>query len=63
MHLCQGIMLPPYIIEELRRREEARKEEDARPQPWLELELPVSPRRRPESEPASERGVTIIQVG
>lgn len=56
-------MLPPYIIEDLRRREEARKEEEARPQPWLELERPVSPRRRPESEPESDRGVTIIQVG
>lgn len=54
-------MLPPYIIEELRRREEARREERIRPQP--RLELPVErPRRERPREPDSERGVAIIEV-
>jgi hypothetical protein len=54
-------MLPPYIIEELRRREEARREELTRPQP--RLELPVErPRREPLPPPESERGIAIIEV-
>lgn len=54
-------MLPPYIIEQLRQREEARKEADAR----IQLELPVPvPRERPAPEPDAEpRGVVIIEVG
>jgi hypothetical protein len=54
-------MLPPYIIEELRRREEARREELTRPQP--RLELPVErPRRETLPPPESERGIAIIEV-
>lgn len=54
-------MLPPYIIEELRRREQARRED----KPVRELELPVEPAvrrpapRRPED---AERGIAIIEV-
>lgn len=59
-------MLPPYIIEELRRREEALREERARPQPSLELPLPMPSRERPsrppDRKPGSERGVEIIDV-
>jgi hypothetical protein len=59
-------MLPPYIIEELRRREEALREERARPQPTLELPIPMPrrdrPSRPPERAPGSERGVEIIDV-
>jgi hypothetical protein len=54
-------MLPAYIIEELRRREQTRREDAARPQP--QLELPVERPRRP--EPAREtpdRGIEIIEV-
>lgn len=55
-------MLPAYIIEELRRREEARHEETSRPQPMLEIEIPL--RRRDSTPPGPpDRGVTIIQVG
>lgn len=54
-------MLPPYIIEELRRREEARREELTRPQP--RLELPVErPRCEPTPSPEAERGIVIIEV-
>lgn len=54
-------MLPPYIIEELRRREEARREESARRQPVVELPLAPPPRREPKRD-EPERGVTIIDV-
>jgi hypothetical protein len=54
-------MLPAYIIEELRRREDASREEAARPQPGLELPLPP---RRPAAPPehGDDRGIAIIEV-
>jgi|JI10StandDraft_1071094.scaffolds.fasta_scaffold934488_2 hypothetical protein len=55
-------MLPPYIIEQIRRREV----EDSPPQPQPVVELPIAPRRSPmrESEPPGEqRGVIIIDLG
>lgn len=55
------VMLPAYIIEELRRREEAQREEAARPRPRLELPIP---NRQRKSEPPKEvdRGIAIIEV-
>lgn len=53
-------MLPPHIIEELRRRERFREEQARQEQPRLELPLP--PRRR-RTEPVEEkRGITIIDL-
>lgn len=55
------VMLPPYIIEELRRRERAKKSRDRDEQPRLQLPLPPkSP--APTSEEPAERGVAIIEV-
>ncbi|MGE0787417.1 MAG: hypothetical protein AB7S26_17220 [Sandaracinaceae bacterium] len=56
-------MLPPYIIEELRRREEARREEGSRPQPRVELPIPERA-PHPSEHPSGEdpRGVVIIEV-
>lgn len=54
-------MLPLYIIEELRRREEALREEEGRPQPRLEIDIPSARRPRPET-PVEDRGVVIIEV-
>ncbi|MDQ2647519.1 MAG: hypothetical protein M3020_27205 [Myxococcota bacterium] len=57
-------MLPPFIIEQIRRREEERCRREAE-QPRLELPLdvyhPVEPKRE-EREP-SERGVVILDLG
>lgn len=54
-------MLPPYIIEELRRREQARRrEESTRPRPTVEVPLAPIPERKPRDE--AERGVVIIDV-
>ena len=55
-------MLPPFIIEQIRKREE---EERARyEQPQLEIPKP-QPRRRPEVPPDDEpsRGVIILDLG
>ena len=53
-------MLPPYIIEELRRREQARREPEV--QPMLDLPLPLR-RSIPSTEDrAEERGVVIIEL-
>ncbi|MCA9605824.1 MAG: hypothetical protein KC619_09540 [Myxococcales bacterium] len=55
-------MLPPYIIEELRRREEARREQESRP--TLELPLPVHRVVPPKKdEGPTDRGVVIIELG
>ena len=55
-------MLPPFIIEQIRRREEAqRRKTDAR-QPRLELPIEVlEPAREPESVD-DERGVLIVDI-
>lgn len=54
-------MLPPFIIEQIRQREESRKHKNSQPQ----LELPVPPQRRVivEKEDDPERGVIIIDLG
>lgn len=55
-------MLPPFIIEQIRKREE----EEARPEhrPAIELPLgPPMPRRPRATEPEeSERGVVVIDL-
>jgi hypothetical protein len=53
-------MLPPFIIEQIRRREE---QERARPeQPQLEIPPDRAPRPAPVAEEAAERGVVIIDL-
>lgn len=56
-------MLPPFIIEQIRRREEEERKQYEQPQ----LELPVSPspprepKRREESD-EGQRGVIILDI-
>jgi hypothetical protein len=55
-------MLDPFIIEEIRRREEAERNDHERQRPVLEmpLEMPYyQPSTKPQ-EPAEERGVIVI---
>jgi hypothetical protein len=54
-------MLPPFIIEQIRRREE---QERARPeQPQLEIPYDPGPARSPRApEEPGERGVVIIDL-
>jgi len=53
-------MLPPFIIEQIRRREEQERAEREQPQ----LEIPVErPARKPQpAEEPGERGVVIIDL-
>jgi len=65
----EGSVLPPFIIEQIRQREERersrREEEERRPR----VELPVAPagpvKRRvvDEDEPDPDRGVIIVDLG
>lgn len=52
-------MLPPFIIESIRKREEREKKREE--QPRLELPLPP-PRTAVESEDDLNRGVTVIDL-
>ena len=54
-------MLPPFIIEQIRKREE----EEARPEHRPVIELPLPPRRPREQrqDEDGERGVVVIDLG
>lgn len=59
-------MLPPFIIEQIRIREEERRRSRRAEQPRLELPISVFP-PRPEAEPKPatddvERGFVILEV-
>jgi hypothetical protein len=61
-------MLDPWIIEEIRRREEDRKREESRPSVVVDLPIPEQPRPgsesvRPTDDEVVPRGVTIIDFG
>jgi hypothetical protein len=56
-------MLPPFIIEQIRKREEERRQHE-QPQ-HLELPLPVPsmPQRRQVPDEDADRGVIIVELG
>jgi hypothetical protein len=58
-------MLPPFIIEQIRQREEQERLRRDAEQPRLELPLEnYHPARRPpEEDEEAERGVTILDLG
>lgn len=52
-------MLPPFIIEQIRKRETEERARHEQPQ----LEIPPEPQRRPRSEEnEAERGVIILDL-
>lgn len=56
-------MLPPFIIEQIRQREE--RERRNAPQPFLELPLPTPrsvPQRETDEPDSGDRGVVIIDL-
>jgi len=53
-------MLPAYIIEELRHRESARREQESRP--VLDLPIPFCPSSKKDEVNHADRGVVIIDV-
>jgi hypothetical protein len=60
--LKEDVMLPPFIIEQIRRREEEERKQYEQPQ----LELPVSPPqpKRRDEKPSEDvqRGVIIVEL-
>jgi hypothetical protein len=58
-------MLPPFIIEQIRQREQQERRKREADQPRLELPIDVHQpaRRPPEDEEEAERGVTILDLG
>ncbi len=57
-------MLPPFIIDQIRRREQEERERQAERRPHLEL--PLEPLWRPErrdEEAEGNRGVIIVELG
>jgi len=53
-------MLPPFIIEQIRRREEQERARHEQPHLELPLERPIP--RSPQAPEESERGVVIIEL-
>ena len=53
-------MLPPFIIEQIRKREE----EEARPEyrPVVEIPIPPAPRRTDREAEDRDRGVVVIDL-
>ena len=53
-------MLPPFIIEQIRKREEERRQQ----RPHLELPIPApAPARRSTPDEEADRGVIIVDLG
>jgi hypothetical protein len=59
----RSAMLPPFIIEQIRRREEESRRDADRPRLELPLPVPGPVRRRTENEDEGERGVVILDLG
>jgi hypothetical protein len=55
-------MLPPFIIEQIRRREEEERARHDQPQLELPVDRPVAPRTPVSPEDKPERGVIIIDL-
>jgi hypothetical protein len=54
-------MLPPFIIEQIRKREEERRDRDG---PRLELPLPMrEPSKHSVPDDDADRGVIIVDLG
>ncbi len=55
-------MLPPFIIEQIRRREEQERARHEQPRLELPVDRPASPRAPQAPEDKGERGVVIIDL-
>jgi hypothetical protein len=54
-------MLPPFIIEQIRKREEEEQRQYEQPQLDLPIPAPAAPKRRDEPE-EGQRGVIILDI-
>ena len=53
-------MLPPFIIEQIRKREEQERKQYEQPQ--LELPITPAPRQKPQGDEEDKRGVIILEL-
>lgn len=53
-------MLPPFIIEQIRKREEQERKQYEQPQ--LELPITPPPRQQPKADEEDKRGVIILEL-
>ena len=57
-------MLPPFIIEQIRRREEQERARQRQPQPYLEIPVGGAEQHAPQGpDEEGHRGVVIIDPG
>ncbi len=58
-------MLPPFIIDQIRRREEdvQRRQELDRPRLELPIDVYPAPEPKPGEDDAADRGVAILDLG
>jgi hypothetical protein len=54
-------MLPPFIIEQIRKREEEEQKQYEQPQLDLPIPAPATPKRREDSD-EGKRGVIILDI-
>jgi hypothetical protein len=57
-------MLPPFIIEQIRKREQEERDRQAERQP--RVEIPLEPSQRPgpsDNDGEGDRGVVIVELG
>jgi hypothetical protein len=54
-------MLPPFIIEQIRKREEEQQQRHEQPQLELPIHPPV-PKRREETSEEGQRGIVIVEL-
>jgi hypothetical protein len=60
----EGRVLPPFIIEQIRQREEReRMRREEQPQLELPLQRPKPVRSRDDEDPDPDRGVVIVDLG
>ncbi|MBN9159336.1 MAG: hypothetical protein J0I07_00090 [Myxococcales bacterium] len=55
-------MLPPFIIEQIRKREEEDRKRYEQPQLDLPLAPPGPAKRRDESDESGQRGVIVVEL-
>ena len=55
-------MLPPFIIEQIRKREEEERKRYEQPQLDLPLAPSGPPKRREEADEGGQRGVIIVEL-
>jgi hypothetical protein len=60
---AEASVLPPFIIDQIRRREEQHKRRSDRPTLELPVDMPAAPRNPEPDEDERDRGVLIVDLG